>query len=103
MMTNCFKEHARTLLVFYENLQSNLAPELINIHRFLRIPINAERLKCTLANAEGKFHRNSKLDFEPFTNEMIVTINKRIDSAAAILKSMGEITFPVDYRKNVNS
>ena len=103
MMTNCMKDHAQTLVIFYENLQSNLALELTRIHRFLRIPIDAERLKCTLANAEGNFHRNSKLDFEPFSKEMIARINQRIGNAESTLKQIGEITFPEDYRKKVSS
>ena len=56
-------------LVFYENLKSNLAEELLRLADFLSLEIPAARLACLLQNQEGQFHRQpltEKPEF-PFT------------------------------------
>lgn len=103
MMRNCLKDRQRKLVIFYENLQNNLQVELVRIHRFLRIPIDGDRLLCTQTNAEGNFHRGSKEEFDPYTREMVETINRRIDNAGVTLKTLVDSKFPVDYRKVAKS
>lgn len=99
MMRNCLKDSLKTKVVFYENLQTNLELELANLHLFLRVPINIERLKCVKSNSEGKFHRGADQEFDPYTEEMVAKINRRILSAAVALKERANVKFPVDYRK----
>ncbi|XP_054749194.2 sialate:O-sulfotransferase 1-like [Lytechinus pictus] len=99
MMRNCLKDSLRTMVVFYENLQANLEMELAHIHRFLRVPIDIERLKCVKGHSEGKFHRGSDQEFNPYTEEMVTKINRRIENAAIILKDNADVKFPGDYRK----
>lgn len=99
MMRNCLKDSLKTKVVFYENLQTNLELELANLHLFLRVPIDIERLKCVKSNSEGKFHRGADQEFDPYTEEMVAKINRRILSAAVALKERAGVKFPVDYRK----
>ncbi|XP_071508104.1 sialate:O-sulfotransferase 1-like [Diadema antillarum] len=103
MMRNCLKNNGRRLVVFYENLQTNLLIELARLMEFFKKPVNIDRLRCTIENAEGKFHRSNSLDFDPFTPEMVVAVNQRIQNAAATLKSLVELEFPEDYKRPVKS
>nr|XP_054771256.1 WSC domain-containing protein 1-like [Lytechinus pictus] len=57
-------------VVYYEQLKLHIADEMRRILAYLDVPVDEERLACTVANAEGKFHRHkSNTSLDPFTQE----------------------------------
>ena len=45
------------VIIFYEDLKTNLKEQLITINEFLGLPLDKERLFCTLQSNAQKFHR----------------------------------------------
>ncbi|CAH1780844.1 unnamed protein product [Owenia fusiformis] len=75
-----------TLIVHYENLQTNLKRELIRICSFLGFKIWVDVLRCTICNAEGNHHRRSE-SFFPYTEEQTVKITSHIKIVNDSLKA----------------
>ncbi|XP_067942690.1 WSCD family member AAEL009094-like [Watersipora subatra] len=51
------------LIIFYENLLSNMQETLIDIHLFLGLEVNQKRLHCTVeSNKHQRFHRRDHHD-----------------------------------------
>ncbi|XP_071824642.1 WSCD family member GA21586-like isoform X3 [Apostichopus japonicus] len=66
-ITANFADNDTLLLVYFQDLKSDLRTELKRIVEFLELPLNEDRLICTLKNQEGQFHRPHKaLPFNPF-------------------------------------
>eukprot|EP00057_Strongylocentrotus_purpuratus_P030676 XP_782404.2 PREDICTED: WSC domain-containing protein 1 [Strongylocentrotus purpuratus] len=59
------------LIVYYDNLETNLEDELRRIMKFLDVDVNEHRLSCSVASADASPHRPHppKLSFDPFTKE----------------------------------
>ena len=56
-----------TLVVRYEDIQSDRVAEISRILDFLAFPYKRESLKQRLEEDFGVFHRSRHADFEPFT------------------------------------
>ena len=55
-------------VVFYEDLQANLIPNLNGIVQYLTgRTISPDIAECILGNSEGLFHRKSTETFDPYT------------------------------------
>ncbi|PIK58683.1 putative WSC domain-containing protein 2 [Apostichopus japonicus] len=66
-ITANFANNDRLLIVYFQDLKSDLRTELKRIVEFLELPLNEDRLICTLKNQQGQFHRHHKaLPFNPF-------------------------------------
>ena len=77
------------LVVQYEALLTNTTQQLVRILDFLDVPINKEHLKCLEEKGEGYFKRHDHLNFDPFTRENKMAINRIIEQGAAILSKFG--------------
>ena len=75
----------KTLVVQYENIQTNFTHELKRMLEFLDMPVTEERLKCVEQNKEGLFKRKVHLNFDPFSPENKQAVNRIIDQAAPLL------------------
>ncbi|XP_041471283.1 WSC domain-containing protein 1-like [Lytechinus variegatus] len=89
-----------TLLVFYEDLQSELCQQITRILKFLGVPLDEERLSCTEAYPQGRFRRN-KTDsdrlFDPYTKQHETIIKTHIDAASKLLLEKGYISKNLTY------
>nr|XP_054760610.1 WSC domain-containing protein 1-like [Lytechinus pictus] len=69
------------IIVYYEQLKLHIADEMRRILDYLNVSIDEERLACTIANAEGKFHRQtSNTSLDPFTQEERTMIDGYVKS-----------------------
>lgn len=91
------------IVVFYEDLMDNLADGLTKLTSFLNITISKRRLPCTLTYKEGNFHRKPRaMTFDPFTEDLRVSVNDAVRSAREIMKSYGGPPMR-NYQRNVTS
>ncbi|XP_071824633.1 sialate:O-sulfotransferase 1-like isoform X2 [Apostichopus japonicus] len=66
-ITANFANNDRLLMVHFQDLKGDLRTELKRIVEFLELPLNEDRLICTLKNQEGQFHLpHQALPFNPF-------------------------------------
>nr|XP_054760337.1 WSC domain-containing protein 2-like [Lytechinus pictus] len=91
-----------TLVVFYEDLQSELRQQITRILKFLGVPLDEERLRCTEAYPQGRFHRN-KTDsdrlFDPYTKQHETIIKTHIDAASKLLFEKSYISKNLTYSR----
>ena len=57
-----------TLVLRYDDMVSDLYPQLVRIRNFLGAPVSNEQLQCVLCFSEGKFHRKKATDIDPWKN-----------------------------------
>lgn len=89
---NFLQYSKKVLVIYYEDLQTNLYENLLKIVNFLGLPVDENRLLCALGNPHGKFKRptdkKKQLTFDPYSDEMreIVTLYTKAVSMALKLK-----------------
>ena len=77
-------------IVYYENLMGNLQSELRRLLSYLPIQIDDERLKCAIADSEGRYHRPSREDaFDPFTKEQVHYVMDFVKQFYALIELEG--------------
>ena len=98
---NFLQYSKRVLVIYYEDLQSNLYDNLVKIVEFLGLPVEEDRLLCVLGNPHGKFKRppdkRKQLTFDPYTDEMREFITLYIKGVAMALKLKNQGTLPTQY------
>ena len=83
------------LMVKYENLKSNLKPELRRIVDFLGYNYTESDLNCTVQSNVEQFHRKHTSGIDPYSPEQKELIYSQIRTANGLL-SQYNITYPVD-------
>ena len=71
-----------TTAPFIIEVNSSLFSEILKILNFLEIPVNPDRLSCTLDNLEGDYHRKAdpqKRPF-PFNNQQVKIKSLELDT-----------------------
>lgn len=97
---NFLQYSKKVLVVHYEDLRSNLLPNLINIVKFLEVPIDKERLLCTISSPDGKYKRpaaKQQLGFDPFTDEMKEFVTLYIKGVSMALYITNQTKLPDTY------
>ncbi|PIK46762.1 putative WSC domain-containing protein 1 [Apostichopus japonicus] len=73
-----------SITVYYEDLVSNTESELRRILTFLNVNASSERMKCAMSHSKRVFRkyegRSEKLNIDPYTDEMKVFINNKIQA-----------------------
>ncbi|XP_077980461.1 sialate:O-sulfotransferase 1-like [Glandiceps talaboti] len=81
------------LLVRYEDIKDNPLHELRRITKFLNVIFEDSRVACVIKNMDGTFHRPDDdrrfLGFDPFTDEMHLNIEERIERVNDLLEVKG--------------
>lgn len=101
---NWVKE-GQVLVVHYEQVKTNLVPEMKRILKFLGVTVNKDRLDCLLKHRNGFFRRKSTLKPEklPFSQKLRSEMDLLIDSFSAYLMKKGHRKLPTElyrfYRK----
>ena len=96
-------------LLFYEDLVQNPIKEIKKILDFLQSKNGFKeqnldtRLTCLSENLQGSHQRKkTETQFDPYNNELIMSINKRIEHAQQILAKHG-LRFNISsYKKNLD-
>lgn len=81
------------LLVSYEALLSNTSTELARMLEFLEVKVDQTALQCALENGTGHFKRTRHLNFDPFSQENVESINRVIAQATPLLAQYG-VAYP---------
>ena len=88
----------RVLVIYYEDLQTNLYDNLVKMVEFLGLPVEEDRLLCVLGNPDGKFKRPTRqLTFDPYTDEMRGFITLYIKRVSVALKLKNQRALPIQY------
>ena len=82
----------KILVVFYEDLKSDLGNQLRRMAKFLNIKVTDEIISCVLQNSEGKYHRKnteSKSDpyYEALNNDTRKELRTVYDSVMKLAKN----------------
>jgi len=97
---------SRNMVVHFELLGRDLERILREILSFLGLEVDDRRLKCTVDNNEGEFHRKKKISenedsipkSDPFTSEQRAFIKEAISRVDKKLRSRGHSGLPTqDY------
>nr|XP_054755165.1 WSC domain-containing protein 1-like isoform X2 [Lytechinus pictus] len=79
-------------IVYYENLETDLKNELLQIIKFLDVQVDERRLSCAVAASDTSPHRplkQSHLSFDPFTEEHRARIDEDMKTFHQWLDSEG--------------
>ena len=88
----------RVLVIYYEDLQTNLYDNLVKMVEFLGLPVEEDRLLCVLGNPDGKLKRPTRqLTFDPYTDEMRGFITLYIKRVSVALKLKNQRALPIQY------
>lgn len=72
-----FGSEDKLLVVHYQDLKEDLSKELTRIVDFLGLKLDEQRLRCTVQNSEGNFHRPKHiLSFDPFDDALRTRVQK---------------------------
>ncbi|XP_071789463.1 sialate:O-sulfotransferase 2-like [Asterias amurensis] len=98
---NFIQYSKRVHVVYYEDLQTNLYDNLKRIVKFLKVPVDEERLLCVLSSPLGKFKRSGKpklpSTFDPYTEEMKEMVDLSLKTVSMALKLRNCTGLPKDY------
>ena len=91
MMLNTWLKESNipVLPVQYEKLQFNVSHEVKKMTDFLGMPVTEKVLKCVSSHREGHFRRVNHLDFDPYSRNLKVIMNRIIGRGNSILKDFG--------------
>ena len=87
-----FSDPDKLLVVHYENLQANLGLELKKILTHLHLPVDRDRIECTIKNKNGFFQRGPTAvepETVPFPSSMRRSVDKIIESVNTKLVEFG--------------
>lgn len=87
-------------MVHYEDLRSNLKPNLEKMLRFLQVPLDNDRILCTISSPDGKYKRpaaKKKLNFDPYTDEMKEYISLYVKALSMALHITNQTKLPDSY------
>ena len=81
-------------VIHYENVKADTENQIRGILHHLEIPVNEDRMDCTINNPQEKFKRK-KLEYEsPFDDELHQLIEKAMLSVNELLKKRNQETMP---------
>ncbi|XP_068166164.1 sialate:O-sulfotransferase 2-like [Antennarius striatus] len=86
-------------VIYYEDLQRNLLPQLRKIVQFLGLKVSEDRLLCVEGLKDGDFKRSKKgnLEYNPYTPEMHANFREYIRIVDAALKERQQPGLPEEY------
>ncbi|XP_068166159.1 sialate:O-sulfotransferase 2-like [Antennarius striatus] len=86
-------------VIYYEDLQRNLLPQLRKIVQFLGLKVSDDRLLCVEGEKDGEFKRSKKgnLEYNPYIPEMHANISEYIRIVDAALKERQQPGLPEEY------
>ncbi|XP_068166163.1 sialate:O-sulfotransferase 2-like [Antennarius striatus] len=86
-------------VIYYEDLQRNLLPQLRKIVQFLGLKVSEDRLLCVEGEIDEEFKRSKKgnLEYNPYTPEMHANISEYIRIVDAALKEKQQPGLPEEY------
>ncbi|XP_068166162.1 sialate:O-sulfotransferase 2-like [Antennarius striatus] len=89
-------------VIYYEDLQRNLLPQLRKIVQFLGLKVSEDRLLCVEGEKDGEFKRSKKgnLEYNPYSPEMHANISEYIRIVDAALKERQQPGLPEEYMAN---
>lgn len=97
---NFLQYNKNVLVVHYEDLRSNLKPNLEKMLRFLQVPLDNDRILCTISSPDGKYKRpaaKKKLNFDPYTDEMKEYISLYVKALSMALHITNQTKLPDSY------
>ena len=98
---NFLQYSKQILVIYYEDLQTDLYGNLVKIVNFLGLPVDEKRLLCVLGNPHGKFKRptdiKKQLTFDPFTDKMREEMSFYIEAVSMALKLKKQQSLPSQY------
>ncbi|XP_068167469.1 sialate:O-sulfotransferase 2-like [Antennarius striatus] len=96
---NWLKYGKNVMVIYYEDLQKNLVPQLRKIVKFLGLKVSEDRLLCVAGQTKGDFKRSKKgkLEYNPYTPEMQAHVNEQIRRVDTALKEKQQPGVPEDY------
>ncbi|XP_071849045.1 sialate:O-sulfotransferase 2-like [Apostichopus japonicus] len=101
---NFLQYNKNVLVVHYEDLRSNLKPNLEKMLRFLKVKIDPNRVLCTISSPDGKYKRpaaKQKLSFDPFTDEMKEYVSLYIKAVSMALHITNQTKLPDTYNPHL--
>ncbi|XP_068166147.1 sialate:O-sulfotransferase 2-like [Antennarius striatus] len=86
-------------VIYYEDLQRNLLPQLRKIVQFLGLKVSEDCLLCVEGEIDEEFKRSKKgnLEYNPYTPEMHANISEYIRIVDAALKERQQPGLPEEY------
>lgn len=92
--------HGKNVHVFhFEDLKRDLFSQLKGMVQFLGLKVSEDRLLCVEGQKDGNFKRSGlrKLEYDPYTPDMRVNIDKLIMTVDAALKKRNMSGVPAEY------
>ncbi|XP_072044294.1 sialate:O-sulfotransferase 1-like [Amphiura filiformis] len=98
---NFLQYSKKVLVIYYEDLQTDLYDNLVKILDFVGLPVDEDRLLCVVGNPLGKFKRptdkRKQLTFDPYTEEMKEFITLYVKGVSMALKLKNQRHLPAQY------
>ena len=94
--TNWYLSGHPVLVVRYEDLKLDILRQVKRMLDFLGFPYIEEELKKRMAEDFGKFHRPPHPDFEHFTPQQNVFVQRTVKQTIKLLKENGGDTLGIE-------